>query len=343
MKDATDVGQKPDCVVVDTSIWRSDPLLRGPMGVTLVYVLSRQEGRLALPEVVESELKKQIVEVGREARAKVDEGARILSLLTDRVYASDSPDDEFLEACVDSRLKELEPLLLREAFTLEHAKAALAMVNARIPPNGPKDQQFKDSAIWQAALSVAARHSTHLVTKDKAFFAERDTAKGLAANLLIDCRRAGVTINLHSDIASCLKALTADEPPVDRERVAELIQAAVLNLLRVQAEKQRFEVTGPVETKIKAFRTVTPDRIAIDYTLITGIVDGPSLGCSPREDARGIAHGSCYYLPALQTLEGHLVQQISLRHKSGSNTRTFREYDAAYPFPRPLDFERADF
>src|SRR4051794_8712257 len=115
-------GRKPDCVVVDTSIWRADPLLRGPMGVTLIYTLSRQGGRLGLPEVVESELKKQIVEVGREARAETASGARILTLLSNRHHFAENPDDKTLESYVDLRLKELEPLLCRETFTLEHAK-----------------------------------------------------------------------------------------------------------------------------------------------------------------------------------------------------------------------------
>jgi NAD(P)-dependent dehydrogenase (short-subunit alcohol dehydrogenase family) len=99
---------------------------------------------------------------------------------------------------------------------------------------------------------------------------------------------------------------------------------------------------GGVQTKIKAFRTATPDRVAIDYTLVADLVDDPSSINLHREDARGIVHGSSYYLPATRTLDGHLVQQVTLRYKSRSSSRSFREYDAVYTFPRPIELERED-
>ena len=45
--------RKPDCVVIDTNIWRLELLLKAPVGVSLVYTLGRQKGCIGLPEVVE--------------------------------------------------------------------------------------------------------------------------------------------------------------------------------------------------------------------------------------------------------------------------------------------------
>ncbi len=332
--------RKPDCVVVDTSIWRADPLLRGPTGVSLVYTLSRQGGKIGLPEVVESELIKQIVEVGREASREMGKGARILSLLSNTHHFAVTPDDATLRSYVDARLKELAPLLYREAFTLEHAKAALEMVNAQVAPNGRKNQQFKDSAIWRASLSIASQFTTHLVTGDKAFFADRDQPKnGLAQNLMRDCREAGVQIQLHPDIASCLKAIVADQPVIDTKRVSELVQSAVFDQLKEQAEKNRYEITEVLDTKITPLRTENPNRIAIDYTLIAGLAENPSFRTTPRESARGIVHGSAYFLSDTANLDEHLVQKIALRHKNGAYIRSFKDYDTAVMFPRPIDTE----
>jgi len=63
--------------------------------------------------------------------------------------------------------------MVRVPFTLEHAKAALEMVDARMPPNGEKNQQFKDSAIWQAVLALSSDYRVHLVTNDRAFLLNR--------------------------------------------------------------------------------------------------------------------------------------------------------------------------
>jgi hypothetical protein len=183
------------CVVVDTSVWRAEPLLKTPLGVTLVYTLSRRGAVIGLPEVVEMELKEQIVEAGLEAAGKARGFLHILRTITDDPFlGTQIPTPDKLSQKVDERIAQLTPLLVREPFTVEHAKAALAMVNAKLPPNGEKNQQFKDSAIWQSVLSLSMRYSTMLVTNDKAFFRERDPAKGLAENLISDCTSAGTSV-----------------------------------------------------------------------------------------------------------------------------------------------------
>src|SRR4051794_7808254 len=155
--EAAQDGRKPVCVVVDTSVWRAEPLLKTPMGLTLVYTLSRLKGFIGLPEVVEFELKRQIAETGLEAADKVRGPLLTLRTLTDDQFlGTELPTRETLEKTVDERLEKLSRILIREAFTLEHAKAALEMVNVKAPPN-QNNQQFKDSAIWRAVLSLSSR------------------------------------------------------------------------------------------------------------------------------------------------------------------------------------------
>jgi predicted nucleic acid-binding protein len=70
---------QPDCVVIDTNIWRSDLLLKNPIGTTLVYTLGRQGGVICLPEVIETELKTQVVQHGLEAVAEMDKNSKFSS------------------------------------------------------------------------------------------------------------------------------------------------------------------------------------------------------------------------------------------------------------------------
>ena len=127
-------------------------------------------------------------------------------------------------------------MLVRVPFTFEHAKAALNMVIAKSPPNMPRDQQFKDSAIWQAVLTLSRDYTVRLLSNDRGFLVDRsDPTKGLAANLLEDSRRAGATITVHCDLPSCLKAITCDVSSFDQARLVSLITDALMPRLRAEA------------------------------------------------------------------------------------------------------------
>src|SRR6476660_2838369 len=150
-------AKKPLCAVVDTSVWRAQPLLNTPLGRTLVYTVRRQGGVIGLPEIVENELKPQIVEAGRDSIEKVRGPLGVIHTITgDSNFQIEFPSDDAIGQLVDERLNELAPAIVREPFSVEHAKAALEMVNAKLPPND-KNQQFKDSAIWQATLSLSQK------------------------------------------------------------------------------------------------------------------------------------------------------------------------------------------
>ena len=58
--------KKPICVVMDTNIWYQDSnlLLKTPMGSALLYILRQNGGKIGLPEIIEEELPRNIVEQG---------------------------------------------------------------------------------------------------------------------------------------------------------------------------------------------------------------------------------------------------------------------------------------
>jgi hypothetical protein len=262
-----DRDRRQVCVVVDTCVWRSNPLLKTPLGLTLIYTVNRLKGVIGLPEVVELELKNQIIEAGMDAISKVEDHCGRIDLLTDASLRQLLPSREVLESQVEATLTKLEPIFVREPFTLEHAKAALRMVNEKLPPNGSGNQQFKDSAIWLALLSLARRFSTHFITNDKAFFKQRDPKLGLAPNLMADCQREGVNVRVHWEIASCLEAIVGDKPEFDQSLVGNLILAEVMPRLEVEAKRLGLVLAKVTGTEMDAFRTELPNRIAIDYAL----------------------------------------------------------------------------
>jgi hypothetical protein len=333
-------SRKSTCVVVDTSVWRAELLLKTPLGVTLVYTLSRRRGVVGLPEVVELELKAQIVNAGLEAADKARGPLQLLHTLTDNAFfATELPTSDILSQKVDERIAQLAPVLTREPFTVAHAKSALTMVNAKLPPNGEKNQQFKDSAIWQATLALSLRYSTVLLTNDKAFFRDRDPAKGLAENLVRDCIDAGTEVKAFYGIGPYLDALKGEEPKFDRERAKELIVGDAMPRLKLEAERWMIAPAEILEFNISAFPTENPDRLAIDYTLTFRLDPVSPDGRVERQDQRGIVHGSGYFLPKDSTLTDHYIQRIALRSRGSLYSRDFKDYDDSFAFPRPLPWD----
>jgi hypothetical protein len=249
-----------------------------------------------------------------------------------------------LEKKAQERLTELGKVILRVPFTLEHAKEALDMVDARVPPNGPKNQQFKDSAIWQAVLSLCGEYRVHLVTNDRAFLIDRDDpTKGLANNLADDARRADGEVLVHCDIRSCLKAICADVPAFDRNAVLPLIEASYMPRLDEEAAERSVRAGERIRIDLDAFRTATPDRVAVDYTAFVRCITNPAADAARSTDCRAIIHGSCYYEIPAASLSGHFIDHIAIEWKWPSGyTRWHRSVggdDPSIPLPRPITLE----
>jgi hypothetical protein len=245
---------------------------------------------------------------------------------------------------VDERITEISSILVHEPFTLEHDTAALEMVNAKLPPNGDQNQQFKDSALWRAVLGLSIRYSAILLTNDKGFFCNRDPSKGLAENLIKDCTNAGTTVTAFHGIRPYLDAIGSDKPEFPYEQIREQIVSLVIPLLKLEAERVRAGMPADiVEDNIAAFATCNPDCLAIDYRLVFK-VEPTSLEGDGREDNRhGIVYGSAYYHPKDGSLTDHYVQRIVIRNRWRSGIsrsyRDFKDYDGAFAIPRPLDWD----
>lgn len=339
---------KADCVVIDSNIWRSELALKTPIGVSLVYTLGRQSGCIGLPEVVETELIRQVVEAGSEARQDFEKSARILGILTDLPCNAFIPSENDLRKKVADRIEELTPLMVRVPFTLEHAKAALEMVNAKLPPNGDKNQQFKDSAIWQAVLTLSSEYSVHFVTNDRAFLLDRaNPSKGLAKNLQADCDRLSTQIGIYCDLGTCLKAIRNDAPTVDISRVLTAILPLLDPPLLAEAYRCRIAPGEVLNTDVNAYRIPKADRFAIDYIITkeceedVSLVNNESTNRAVRTNIRAIVHGSCYYAPSSGVVEDNIIQHIAINWEylgggSGSNNRSCEPRDLATVYRRPI-------
>lgn len=165
--------QKPICVVIDTNVWRSHLLLRVGLGPALLHVIYSRNGKIGMPEVIEKEIRKTLFAAGLDAVGVVQKGFQDISSITGSYWRFKVPSEQELRKGIDVRLAELESLFERVEITLEQTRSALDRVYEGSPPNGPKNQQFKDSMIWEAILDLGQRFEVHLITEDSGFYRDK--------------------------------------------------------------------------------------------------------------------------------------------------------------------------
>ena len=330
------------CVVVDTNVWYSETLLDTPAGLSLVYTLGKQGAVLGLPEVIETEIMKQLVRLGNEAAADYAKAAQTLKHFTG-VDAFAAPSADQVEKAVAKKLRDIDRVVERVPITVEHTRAALVMVNAELPPNSHKNQQFKDSLIWQAILTLAKKYSVHFVTADFAFYQDRNKLeKGLAKNLQEESRCVNANIDLHFDLSSCVIALQGQPPSFDQTPLRTFIIEHTLPKLRIEAKRQRCTLGEPWKLKLNVFRTVKADNFAVEFTM-TGTWELEQTDLVNRHAKRiAKAYVCCFYKILNGTISVFYVQRVGLLYKSdggsGSILRSFENDDESNPFHRRIEF-----
>ena len=177
---------KAICLVPDTNLWinRRTLLLNTSYANSLLYALRMHGGSIGLPEVVYEELKRLVPELAKQATNNLKDAARDIVELAgtpDAWPIRETPTD--LSRALGDRLERLRPMLMEIPFAEDHGRRALNRVLDKLPPNGPKNQQFKDSAIWEAIKDLAKGYQVWFVTGDNGFFEDRDKTKGLSLSL----------------------------------------------------------------------------------------------------------------------------------------------------------------
>lgn len=297
------IEQKPICIVIDTNMWISDSnlLLKTPLGAGLLYILKRINGYIGLPEIIEDEVIKHTIRVGNEAIQKINSNFKTLEILMGSKPSYNVPDSIKLETLARERFEELNHLLIRVPFLLEHAKSALRRVNEGSPPNGDKNQQFKDSAIWEAVLILSQEYTVHFITNDNGFFKDRkaDSPK-LADNLLDDCRKAGGNVHLYKDIKSCLQVLQKNVPSIDYQSLIITIDGVINpNFKRERVSDTGFEIISLLVDKssVSAFLTEITGTLALTFEINYTCADIRGFGDNERQNAIFLAAGDCLYKP----------------------------------------------
>lgn len=262
------IAQKRDSatyIVIDTNIWvYSTRLLTTALGAALLYIVGRTNSQLALPEVIEQEIRKHTVNRGMDAVNKIDESYRLIEMLMGRRDDYRVPSQDALANRVDERLSELSEIVHRVPFTFEHARGALMRVLEETPPNRFKDQQFKDSVIWEAALELSKEKRVHFVTEDTAFFIDRKPEKGLAKNLK---EEADGQIEVFYELSNYLNRIKEETPQLDEAALAKKINEVLSKYLLERATEKDYEIGDLEGYEMALYLTEKPQLLAVDFEL----------------------------------------------------------------------------
>jgi hypothetical protein len=209
------------------------------------------------------------------------------------------PDEAKIEDSIRERLIELDDLFHRVEFTLKHAKSALKRVIEKSQPNGDKDQQFKDSAIWEAILSLLDSYIVYFITNDRHFFNGRNLSEEkLADNLSKECKQHEGIVYIYNSMKSCLTALQKDMPQINYSNLILKIDDIINLQLRTElATEIGFEITSLATeiSVVSAFLIEKKDNLALSFELCYQCIDIQNDDNNERKDGIFKVQGSCLY------------------------------------------------
>lgn len=294
MSDGDSAEKSHLAVLLDTNIWRADPLLRGADGAALLHYLHQMDHKLALPEIVEIELTKHLHLMANESAEKIDAGWRFLERIIKGRPDFTVPTSEEVKEALSDRLTELSSWIIRVPILFEHTRGALDRIIAETPPNGPKTQQYKDSLIWEAVLELASTHRVGLVTNDDGFY-DRNTKKGLANNLSKEAEATRCGVEIYRDIRTLLQSLRSNAPQVNSDLFASYLDPYVRPSIETEADALHFRLGERTQQDIEIYATGTPDRPAMGFKLTYSLTEDPA--AEPMEHSEGsvTASGTCFY------------------------------------------------
>src|ERR1700730_10423511 len=227
-------------VALDANAWIDGWMLNSFHGANLIDFLAQSKGKLLLPEIVEEELKRGIAKRAQSAADKIAAEIGRLNSLTRQGIAFNSHSSAVIETAIKTNLGELEPLLIRCAFTFEHARDALNRIYIGRPPCGQNNEQFRDACIWHDCRTYGKENKVFFVTADTAFYDAKKYEKGLAKELQQEINAAHADVQIFPTIGELYKQLAPDVPARDTREIAEKITQELRRVIDESLSRHGF-------------------------------------------------------------------------------------------------------
>ncbi|OGA54974.1 MAG: hypothetical protein A3F74_17515 [Betaproteobacteria bacterium RIFCSPLOWO2_12_FULL_62_58] len=198
-------------VVCDTNVFvRETHLLRKKGGPALVRLLRAINGRLLIPEILQTEYIEQTLEAAEEQRVKVVPALSVLETLIG-FRSQPLPANDLIEQGAVDRLRTLGDITQISPLSPEILEAAGRRSVAKQRPTSKTDHGYKDCLIWESVLRLQAGSEVRFVSHDKAFFSGHQ----LAQDLVDEAQARGIQIVGYRGIENLVRDLQEANPILD--------------------------------------------------------------------------------------------------------------------------------
>ncbi|MFC2081822.1 PIN domain-containing protein [Candidatus Bipolaricaulota bacterium] len=286
---------EPIRAILDTNQWVSSSMLRSPGGDALLYAIIRTRASLCLPEIVETEIAARATDVANEAAEVAQRKLLQVQRFLGKPIGADLPCRDEIMRAIEERIRGLGPMIERVPLSLGHTRRALARVVAGHPPSNSKHEEFRDAAIWEAAIECARNGRVLFVTSDKGFFEERTPSKGLAQLLLDEVETLGLRLEVFPDVMRCAARLGEEAPRMNVRILRIELAKATRAQVRHAANQRRFSLGRATVCELVYAPTDSPPELAVDFSIVHKLRDLSSGADQERLSAQVVARGECIY------------------------------------------------
>lgn len=229
--------------------------------------------KLAIPEVLGGELDKHRAETALSLLRRLEDVSADIKTVTGSSTAAGAITltEVSIEVAIRERLSAIAGQVIYPEISIDEVRRALTRVNAETPPNGPKNQQMKDSLLWEACVTLADDHQVVFVTGDNAFYADRQPKNGLAENLALEPHVKDGRLQVFPSLEEAMRSFA----PESSVGPSEIVGIENKDLIATQAREAfsrsviavdvqaGFELRGVVPAY---FRTEMSHTFAVSFT-----------------------------------------------------------------------------
>ena len=301
-------------LILDSNIWVSERMLHTALGAATLHALTKSGGQIGLPEIVELEVNRVLLEQADKAVDDLQKSAQFLRQVTGHQLTVIALSQHAVKEALDERWERLSGVLHRFPFILEHARAALMRIIDKKPPCGHNNEQFRDCCIWQCALEQATYNPVHLVTSDLAFYEGRNRGSGLTKVLAAELKELNREVHLHPHLNSFLGSMDSTMRSIDEAAIGAAIEEAVTPWAqeKVMEDSDEFELGSVRDLKITGYATPKTSVIAVSFSLSFNMSLGKLQSGEERntKGRLGIV-GGCSYNPNTKVVSDMEISQWS--------------------------------
>jgi predicted nucleic acid-binding protein len=314
-------------IIFDTNIWLSELALNSTRGSAVRYFARQKNARIALPYVIKLETEAHFRESLNKYVDDINKNYRQLLTIFGTLKEIILPNSDQIEDKVQGIFTGLGIEIVEIQFTLESAESSFIKIVNKEPPNGEKNQQFKDGVIWADCLKLLENDDVYLVSNDKGFYKDKDNLdKGLDENLAQEASKFKNKLNIFPSLVKLLDEIKTKVIIDEKLLINSFISRFSEQITSLLADNG-FEINISEITQKSIYVTENPSVLFIDYSINCSCID---LGEGNKKEAVLRIHGDGKYNSDENSFEELRCLQMELQYFLPDGTEKIKRSSFLY-------------